>query len=603
MVISHGARKIVQPYGAGIVAKTLPSANDIGSRCVRERSEIGKARHEAFERGDHALDLRLLQHELADDYAIGRRLAAPRQMGAPVSRVPKKQSPRHGAAFGGGTKVPAGSRERRSVARFIDVDAAPRSFDATRPIVWLCALLLLAGASYFALQQSDRDLGRLLANSDFTAYYCAGSVARLQGDPYQAAPMEQCAAGASNPAPLPGYATALFSVASFAQPQIAGLGWMLFLCAALVLTVWALHAASGVSPIAIAAALVGTDLIAGASFGQISVVTVLGISLCALGLSRGRHVGAALAALLTLMQPQIGVPIVLSLFLWAPRTRLVLFVGVAALVALSYLHLGAKENAEYVQRALPAFGASEVPLHFQYGFAWILYFFGESEGRALVASAIQYGATVLLAIAFAPMIARRLDAPAALATFPAVAAVLGGPNLHLAELAAAIPFAVVLTGTTARTRGLAWFALVLLAVPWIAIELMGQAAASAVVAGVVALFALPGRPWFGRAVVALAAVALVIATPLAISDIPDRTLHVPPNAGAFWGERFGDDLAAVQHGLAIRSQAVLTTPTLQNFVRKTPDWAGVALVFLAGLLSRPAGRSGEPEDFDDPEVL
>jgi hypothetical protein len=490
------------------------------------------------------------------------------------------------------------------VARFIDVDAAPRSFNATGPIVWLCALLLLAGSAYYALQQSGPNVGRLLENSDFTAYYCAGSVARVQGDPYQAAPMEQCAAGASNPAPLPGYATALFSVVSFAQPQIAGLGWILVLCIALVLTVWALHAASGISPLAIAAAVVGTDLIAGASFGQISVLTVLGIALCALALSRGQHVGAALAALLTMLQPQIGVPVVLSLFLWAPRTRLVLFVGVAALVALSYLHLGAKENAEYVQRAIPAFAASEVPLRFQYGFAWVLYFFGDDEGRALIVSAIQYGATVLMAIAFAPAIARRLDAPAALATFPAAAAVLGGPNVHLAEIAAAIPFAVVLAGTTARTRGLSWFALILLAVPWIVISTSREATLFAAVAGLLALFALPGRPWFGRAAVALAAIALVLATPLAFNGVSDLALRAPADPSSFAGVRFGAGLAAVQHGQAIRSQAVLTAPTAQNFVRKAPDLAGVLLVFLAGLLSRPAGRAGEHaerEDLDDPE--
>ena len=235
------------------------------------------------------------------------------------------------------------------------------------------------------------------------------------------------------------------------------------------MTVWALHEASGISPIPIAAAVVGADLIAGVSFGQISVLTMLGIALCVLCLSRGGYVGAALAALLTMVQPQIGVPVVLSLLLWAPRTRLVLIVGVAALVAVACLHLGVKENAEYVLRVIPAFAASEGPLRFQYSLAWVFYFFGESESRALIVSTIQYGAIVLAAIAFAPMVARRLDAPAALAAFPAAAAVLGGPNVHLAELAAAIPFAVVLAGRAARTRGLAWFGLILLAVPWIAV--------------------------------------------------------------------------------------------------------------------------------------
>lgn len=470
--------------------------------------------------------------------------------------------------------------------------------------MWFCALVLLAATAYFTLQQSGRtDVGRLLANSDFTAYYCAGSVARAHGDPYQATPMEQCSPGAANPAPLPGYATAIFSVVSFAPQPIAALGWMLALCVALLLTIWALHAASSISPLAIAAAVVGTDLIAGASFGQISVLTVLGISLCALGLSRGRHVAAALAALLTLLQPQIGVPVVLSLLLWAPRTRLVLIVGAGALVTLSYLHLGVAENAEYLKRAIPAFGASEVPLHFQYGFAWVLYFLGIDEGRALIISTIQYAVVVLLAIGFAPVVARRLDAPAVLVAFPAAAAVVGGPNVHLAELAAAIPFAAILTGTTARTRGRAWFALLLLAVPWIAIESLHQAEVFAVVVALVALFALPGRPWLGRAIVALAAGAIVVATPLVFNGISDLPLRPAPAAGSFDAARFGAGLAAVQHGEAIRSQAILTEATWQNFVRKAPDWAGVFLIFVAGLAIRPAGRDEDDEDLADPDVL
>jgi hypothetical protein len=494
------------------------------------------------------------------------------------------------------------------VARFIDVDAAPRSFDARGPIVWLSALVLLAAMAFAALYQSGRtDVDRLLDNSDFAAYYCAGTVARAHDDPYQAAPMERCRAGASNPAPIPGYATAIFSIASFAPYRDAAIGWMLVLCIALILTIWALHVASGISPLPLAAAVVGTDLIAGVSFGQISVLTILGVALCAMALSRGRHIAAALAALLTLLQPQIGLPIILALLLWAPRTRLVLIVGVGALVTLSYLHFGVSENAEYVERAIPAFGASEVPLRFQYGSSWILYFFGLDETRALAVSTIQYVATVLLGVAVAPLIARRLDAPAALAAFPAAVAVVGGPNLHLTDLAAAIPFAAILTGTTARIRRLAWFALILLALPWIALETLHQAAVAAIVVAVVALFALPDRPWLGRAVIALAASAVVLAAPLLFAAIPDVPLRPAPAPASFSAaSRYGPTLAAVAHGEAIRSQAILTEPTWQSFARKAPDWAGVLLVFLAGLAARPAGRRVEDpsdEDLTVPDVL
>ena len=495
--------------------------------------------------------------------------------------------------------VPGRCRERRRVARFIDIEIAPpRFYDTDRLVVWACALIFLAAAAFATLQQSGRtDVGRLLVNSDYTAYYCDGLVARQHNDPYLAGPMEQCNAYASNPAPLPGYVTAVFSIASFAPEQVGAALWALFLCAALVLTVWALYVATDVSPLALAAAVFGTDLVAGLSFGQLSVVTTLGVALCAMTLGRGKYVGAALAALLALVQPQVGVPVVLALALWAPATRRVLLVGVVALITLSYLHLGIAENTEFVRRAIPAFNASEVPLRFQYSMAWLLYFLGADEPGALVASFVQYAFTVGLALAFAPTIVRRLGSPAALAAFPAASAVLGGLSVHLADLAVALPFAAVLAGTKGWTRTAGVVALIGLAVPWIALEtphgfgeVIAQGVADGIIVALIALFAVQDRPWLVRSAVALGALALVIVAPLIFDAIPDNALRPAPAAASFDGAHYGDGLAAVAHARALRSQSILVEPTLQNFFRKAPDAAAVGLLFLVGLAFARSGR-------------
>jgi hypothetical protein len=451
----------------------------------------------------------------------------------------------------------------------------------------------LAGACLTSLYGGGRTIDRAIANSDFAAYYCAGTVAR-SSDPYHAEAIEACRSGASNPAPLPGYAIAFFSAVSFLPYEPASIAWEVLLAFALLTTVWALRCLTGISPFALAAAVIGTDLLAGVSFGQLSVITALGVALCALFLADQRPRAAAFAALLTLAQPQIGVPLALALIIWAPRTRLVIVLGAGLLVALSFLHLGLSQNAEYVERVLPAFAAGEIPLRFQYGLGWILYFFGLDETRAFHIATLQYAVTVLLAIVVAPAVARRLEAPGVLAAFPALAAVLGGPSVHLSDLAVALPFAAIAAGS-ARGRTMGWLALMLLSVPWVILDGIEQSALGAVTIAAVALFTMADRSWLVRGTVAAMAAALALGTPYIVAGIPATPLR--PAASTFDASPYGDSLTAVEHANAIRTQVGLTTPTWPSFVLKAPDWLGLALAFLAGLAAL-LGR-GEPLERDD----
>jgi glycosyl transferase family 87 len=455
------------------------------------------------------------------------------------------------------------SETRGFLARFIDVEPAPEPVDARGIPAWLLTIVFLAAAVFVSIYAVDRSVDELTANNHFAAYYCAGSVARVGGDPYAAQPLEQCHNGASSPVPLPGYAIAFFSAVSLAPYRAAAIGWEMLLLLALFVTVWAIWRASCFPVLAVAAGVVGTDLVAGLTFGQISVLTTLGVALTAYFLQRDRQIPAAFASLLTLLQPQIGIPVALALLLWTSRARWVLLALLALAGVLSYVHLGANENLEYFQRALPIHAVAEVPLLFQYSLTWIAYFFGSDEVRALQLGVIQYSISALLGVSIAPFVARRLESPAVLAALPAAAAVVGGPSVHLSDLAAAIPFAAIVAASQVRVAGLGRIALVLLSAAWIALLTWEQALLGGVAAGIATVYGLVGRPRLVRIGAAVAILALTLVFPSALAHV---------------------------------SRSDVTATGWEAFALKAPDWLALVLLYLAALAVLPSRRRTEPEE-------
>ena len=82
----------VQAHGARVVSESLPNAQDRARRAARERREVGKARDERLELWHDAVDLRLCEHELADDGAVGTARAPPGQRRASLTAVPAQQT-------------------------------------------------------------------------------------------------------------------------------------------------------------------------------------------------------------------------------------------------------------------------------------------------------------------------------------------------------------------------------------------------------------------------------------------------------------------------------------------------------------------------------
>jgi len=470
-------------------------------------------------------------------------------------------------------------------------------------LAWLLALVLLATAAFASVYAVNRTLDQVAANSDFSAYYCAGSVARDRADPYAMQPMELCHPAASNPAPLPGFAIAFFSAISFAPYRAAALGWDVLLLFAVLITVWATWRASGFPILAVAAAVIGTDLVAGLTFGQISVLTACGVALTTYFLHRDWQIAAGFASLLTLLQPQIGVPVAMALLFWTARARGVTFALLVIAGFVSYAHLGASENLEYLQRAIPVHAAAEVPLRFQFSLTWLAYFFGLDEARALQAGVIQYALTALFGVLLAPVVARRFQTAGVLAALPATAAVLGGPSVHLSDLASALPFAAIVAASPGVAGGLGRTAIVLLSAPWIALLTIEQAAIGGTAAAVTTFYALAERPWVVRTGVAAAILALTLAFPKALADLPGTSVRRPPMPQTF--AMRGDDpsLAATRHGAAVRQQSEITATTWETFALKLPDWTGLLLLYGAALVVLPSGprRKTDEEYAEDEE--
>lgn len=85
----------VQPDGANIVAEWIPQAPDLSHVRGGQAAEGRETAEELAVLRDHALDLRLLQHDLGDEDAIRLTGATPREV-AGMLGVPDEQSPLEG---------------------------------------------------------------------------------------------------------------------------------------------------------------------------------------------------------------------------------------------------------------------------------------------------------------------------------------------------------------------------------------------------------------------------------------------------------------------------------------------------------------------------
>ncbi len=436
---------------------------------------------------------------------------------------------------------------------------------------------------------------RVASLYDFAAFYCAGGVVAAHGDPYLAEPLRSCWNATRGfapgygvpfavPAPLPGYALAPFALLSRIPFPLAGAIWVALLLGSFMLTVSLLRRLCGWRTETIFAVLL---LGAGARsifHGQLVPIVYAATVATAYFVVRGRDRAAALAAALTLFEPHLGVPVCLALFIARPRSRALLAACGAGLALISVALLGIGGNIEYFRDVLPAHALSEISNQEQYSLTYLAHLAGAGERAASGLGTLSYIVMLGAGIVAGRMAAAKTGRPALLVLVPPALAVLGGPFVHVQQLAIALPAALVLSD--ARTRDARWCALAafLLAVPFGALSLLElNLPLVAGVAFVLALdlFKLPAA----RAALVSAAVVgvlVVLLNTLAAPVIPTLGPLDPRDGKALAEVSWGAYMAASFHANAV-----------QYNLAKVPGWCGLLLIALVAF--RAGGSAARSE--------
>jgi len=474
--------------------------------------------------------------------------------------------------------------------------------DAARgaPSKNLLGLLALAAAfcALLALQPATRPSGVL---RDFNAFYCAGSALVQGADPYRAEPLGTCErvpqpaplgagrAGLSVPAPLPPYALLPFALLAHLPYPVAAVTWGIVLLAALAVTIIAMRRACGLPLAAVVAAFVLGDGYASICLGQLAPIAVAGLALATMFANERRDAAAAWAAAGAMIEPHIGLPGCLALFIWKSGARLPLTLAALAVIGLSLWLTGPAIALEYGRSVVPAHAISELANEKQFSLSYLAHRLGANDELALRLGTLSYLAAVALGCTIAGPLANRLRAPGMIPALPSALALVGGPFLHIAQMPAALPCALLLSARVPHLRRSLAVILVLLAIPWVQFTTLGSA--FGVLAGIVAAVlsrSLAGASVLRSALVAIAAVAYV-AILLALVQTP-----VPSPDALLAASYDPRALAEASWGLYVRT--VAQANLLAFDLARVPTLAGLlGLGWLAlELVARPMPPESSP---------
>jgi len=344
---------------------------------------------------------------------------------------------------------------------------------------WATAAIALATASALGIQTA------LVARTgfplgDFRAFYCAAQIAAHGANPYHTEPLRSCEEinglgaffkqhpGVTVPAPLPGYAVGALVPLAMLPPAVAAAVWFAMLMLACALGVLSLARFAAVAwPVPVSAFAFSLG-VASLPFGEIVPIAIAAICVCAYFAWRGNWQRAAIAGAVAMIEPHLGLPVCLALSIWAPATRLSLGVSFAVLASMSLLTFGPATNLEYFASVLPAHALSEAGRDTQYSLTSVLASVGVTYGIAARAGLLSYLAMLALGTAIAGWLAKKTQNAAFLACVPPAFAVFGGTFIHVTQIAAALPAAILfLKYAGTQRRALVAIALLLLSVPWI----------------------------------------------------------------------------------------------------------------------------------------
>ena len=341
----------------------------------------------------------------------------------------------------------------------------------------MCVFLLTTRLWHYGVD------GPLTNAIDFRAFYCAGSALDAGRDPYLVEPVRSCERAALAiggfsfaekdvyVAPYPPIVLAGFAAIALLPYRLAVELWMTLGIASLCVAIVLAARLTTLRPLYVALAFVASVGFASFFYGQPVPLAIAALLFAALAARVRRGTLVALGLAVASVQPHLALAAWVGAAILVPVARRPLAVAAcaAAVVSLAfYAHL----TLEYVTVVVPMHARSEVGnFAGQYGLPALLRFCGAPIAAALRAGTVWYVAMLAVGV----YVARRLDLvfdDAAFAVLAPVALVtIGGPFVHAHQIAAALPFALLLfarararvSTSVAVALGIA---IVALAIPW-----------------------------------------------------------------------------------------------------------------------------------------
>lgn len=381
-------------------------------------------------------------------------------------------------------------------------------------------------------------------------------------------------AGVALPAPLPGYALAVFVPLSPLPYVASTLVWFALTAVAAAICVLLLSATLRAPVLLCAWALLLPALALWLPYGELSPIAIAGALLAAWALQRERFALAAAGLAVSAILPQLALGLWIGCAVLVPRMRRPLLVAGGALCAV-WAATGASLGIEYMRDVLPLHALAELPRLSQYSVSWIAHALGATPHAALAAGTLWWCIVTLgLSIPAGRALARKWNDQTFVVFAPLAAAAMGGSFVHAGELIAAVPLALALgLRTRGATRVLGCAALVTLILPWYVFRFEFAAIPVAIlVAGVVAALFSRQAVWGMRAAL-LVALAIGSITLVARHDVAFRERATIPQelvqdriaASASWGRYVWNAESNV---------------SLSALLAKVPVWA--ALLLLIG---------------------
>jgi hypothetical protein len=465
-----------------------------------------------------------------------------------------------------------------------------------RKIVLIFALGLLGIA---ALRDVSR-LGDALPWQrlyDFQDFYCAGAAVDGHADPYRYEPLHRCEHLINRssayrgdpkrvvPAPIPPYDLPPFELAArvgFPPARTVD---------AIAIVIAVAAAVGGLALIGIPLDVAALALVLPAGYllldaGQIVPFALVLLVFCGVALARRCDRVAGVLAALTLIEPHLGLPVFLAVFLTIPRSRVTAVASGLFLAFVGLLTVGPAGAIEYIARVLPAQAAAEAGYPYQYSFTYLLVCAGLAPGAALAAGQASYVVLLVGGIWLGRQLCVALERRELVAYLPAACAVIGGSYVHMVDLAMAVPAALVLSNyARGLSKTIATLSLCVLCVPWIAVWIGKKLFLASLFVVAMMLFRLGPGAGIGAALslgtfsAVAAAIYLFELRPPAPFSVTTLIPSLRP-----------DDLAQQAWSAYV---AQLKTSMLPWLPIKVPTWAGLAGLLVAAVRALPP-RGAQP---------